>query len=68
MSKIKSTDAILERLENLKEDMSELKETVKLLQEDYVQRKSLARFIVWLASVVSAIASFVVSKVLDKVN
>lgn len=66
MTRKTSNDAILERLENLKEDMVELKEIVKLLQEDYVQRKSVFKFIIWAAGAGSAVVSFFVTHILDK--
>lgn len=61
-----SIDVILERLENIKEDMADLKKSVDLLQEDYIQRKSVVRFVIWAASIGSAVASFFVTHILDK--
>lgn len=66
MSSKHSIDVVLERLENLKEDMLELKKSVVLLQEDYIKRQSIGRFIIWVASAVSAVASFFVTQVMDK--
>ena len=61
-----SIDVILERLENIKEDMEELKESVKLLQEDYIIRRSYTKIVVWVASALSAGSAAVVTMLLDK--
>lgn len=39
MSTKLSMDAVIERLENIKEDMGEIKLAVRLLQEDYIKRE-----------------------------
>lgn len=57
-----------EKLLALKEDIQEIKEMLKVLQEDYIQRKSVIRFVIWAASIGSAIASFFVTHVLDKIK
>ena len=61
-----SIDVVLERLENIKEDMEELKESVKLLQEDYIIRRSYTKIVVWVASALSAGSAAVVTMLLDK--
>lgn len=61
-----SIDVILERLENLKEDMEDIKKAVQLLQEDYIKRQSINKFILWAASALSALASFFVTNLVDK--
>lgn len=61
-----SIDVVLERLENIKEDMEELKESVKLLQEDYIIRRSYTKIVVWVASALSAGSAAVVTILLDK--
>ena len=61
-----SIDVVLERLENIKEDMEELKESVKTLQEDYIVRRSYTKIVVWVASALSAGSAAVVTMLLDK--
>ena len=63
-----SLDVVLERLEYLKEDMEDLKKSVQLLQEDYIKRQSINKFILWAASALSAIASFFVTNLVDKLK
>ena len=66
MSRRPTPETNYEKLVGLKEDIEEIKNMLKVLQEDYIQRKSIMRFIVWAASIGSAVASFFVTHILDK--
>ncbi len=61
-----SLAVIIERLENLKEDLDEMKESIRVLQEDYVKRQSLNKVFMWGASIVSAGITIFVKNTLDK--
>lgn len=68
MSNRPTPETNYEKLIALKEDIQEIKEMLKVLQEDYIQRKSVIRFVIWAASIGSAVASFFVTHVLDKLK
>ncbi len=61
-----SLAVIIERLENLKEDLDEMKESIRVLQEDYVKRQSLNKVFMWGASIVSAGITIFVKNTIDK--
>lgn len=64
--KPKSIDAVIERLEHLREDIREIKDTVTILHEDYIKRQSVQRFFFSLVAAVAAIVSWITANILDK--
>lgn len=60
--------AVIERLEHIKEDVSEIKKELKLLKEDYIERKFFRRTLIAVASATSAIVSFVMTHIITTIK
>ncbi len=61
MSTRVSNEVLLEKLENLSDDVAILKKQVETLQQDYYERKAVHKLLLFLVSTVSATISWLTS-------
>ena len=54
-----TNDVLLEKIENLQTDISEMKGTLDVLHKDYIERKAINKFMVVMISCLSAVVAWI---------